>query len=328
MIFDKKNIRFLSMLGHRGAFSVAVTELAEKMDNLIVLSADLATLTGLERFKTKYPEKFYNIGIAEQNMIGISAGLAKEGYVVFATTYANFITMRSYEQVRMNLGYMKFNVKLIGTGAGVSMGSSGNSHYGIEDIALMRAIPNITVVSPADDVEVAKSIFAAAKFEGPMYIRLTGPMNNPIVYKEDYNFEIGKAITLREGKDLTIIATGSMVYESIMAADILEKQGLSVSVMNMHTIKPLDLDAINKAINTTNLIVTVEEHSKIGGLGSAVAEYKSTLKTLVPQLFIGLPDNFGKVAEYRYLLDKYGLTSQKIADKISSYYKGVYNEQV
>lgn len=323
MIFDKKNARFLSMLGHRGTFSIMMTELAEQMDNLIVMTADMGYLTGLEKFKQKYPEQFYNVGIAEQNMIGIAAGLAKAGNIIFATTYANFITMRSYEQIRLNLGYMKFNVKVVGTGGGLSMGMSGNSHYGLEDMALMRAIPNIMVVSPADGIEIAKTLLAAAKHEGPMYIRLSGALNQPSVYKEDYNFELGKAITLKEGTDLTIIATGTMVYESLKAAEELEAQGISVQVVNMHTIKPLDTQVIDKALKETKLIVTVEEHSIIGGLGSAVADYKSTKSTLVPQLKIGLPDEFGVVGEYKYLLEYYGLTAKHIAQRVKERYEAL-----
>lgn len=328
MDFNKKNARFLSMLGHRGAFSVAVTELAETIDNLTVVTADMATLTGLERFKKAYPDKFYNVGIAEQNMIGISSGLAKDGSVVFATTYASFITMRCYEQVRMNLGYMKFNVKLVGTGGGVSMGMSGNSHFGIEDIALMRAIPNMTIVSPADGIEIVKTIFAAIKYEGPMYIRLAGEMNSPIVYKEDYEFTIGKAITLREGTDIAIIATGTMVYESLEVAKQLEKEGISVQVINMHTIKPLDTNIIDKALANVKLLVTVEEHSVIGGLSGAVAEYKSLMSTIVPQLSIGLPDKFLKSGEYSYLLKEYGLVSEKISKRIMLKYRNICSFQL
>lgn len=323
MVFDKKNARFLSMIGHRGTFSVIMTELAEQLDDLIVMTADMGYLTGLDRFKKKYPGQFYNVGIAEQNMIGIAAGLAKVGHTVFATTYANFITMRSYEQIRLNLGYMKLNVKLVGTGAGLSMGMSGNSHYGLEDIALMRAIPNMMVISPADGIEIAKTMEAVAEYQGPAYIRLSGTLNQPIVYREDYEFKLGKALILKEGSDLTIVGTGTMVYECLKAAEILEEEGISVRVINMHTIKPLDTQVIDKALEETKLIVTVEEHSIIGGLGSAVAEYKSTISTRVTQLKIGLPDEFGTVGDYKYLLEYYGLTSKQIAQSIKERYKAL-----
>lgn len=316
------NARQWSRLGSRGVLGQAILSLAETKQNLMILSADLGNSSGLGRFKNAYPDKFLNIGIAEQNMIGVAAGLAKEGFVVFATSFAPFISMRCSEQIRMNLGYMNLNIKAVAIGSGVAMAFLGNSHYGIEDASIMRSIPNLTVVSPADCAEIVKTVFAAAEYEGPMYIRLTGEGNNPIVHKEDYNFEIGKAITLREGSDITIIANGTMVYESLEAAKLLELQGLSATVVNMHTIKPLDTSVIDKAVASSKLIVTVEEHSVIGGLGGAIAEYKTALRNAPPQLIIGLPDYFGKVGEYRYLLDKYGLTAKRIAQKISESYIG------
>lgn len=218
----------------------------------------------------------------------------------------------------MNLGYMNLNVKAVAIGSGVAMAFLGNSHYGIEDASIMRSIPNITVVSPADCAEIVKTVFAAAEYYGPMYIRLTGAANNPIVYKEDYNFEIGKAITLREGSDITIIANGTMVFESLEAAKILDLQGFSATVVNMHTIKPLDTSVIDTAVASSKLIVTVEEHSIIGGLGGAIAEYKTTLRNTPPQLIIGLPDKFGKAGDYKYLLEKYGLTGEQIAQRIKT----------
>jgi len=282
----------------------------------MVLSADLGSSSGLSRFKNAFPDKFLNVGISEQNMIGVAAGLAKEGSVVFATSFAPFIAMRASEQIRMNMGYMDLNIKAVAIGSGIAMAFLGNSHYGIEDASIMRSIPNLTVVSPADCGEIVKTVFAASEYEGPMYIRLTGEANNPVVYKEDYNFEIGKAITLREGSEITIIANGTMVYESLEAAKILELEGLSATVVNMHTIKPLDTSVIDKAVASSKLIVSVEEHSVIGGLGGAIAEYKTGLCNTPPQLILGLPDKFGKVGEHRYLLEKYELTAKQIADKI------------
>ena len=213
------------------------------------------------------------------------------------------------------------NVKAVALGSGVAMSFLGNSHYGIEDASIMRSIPNLTVVSPADCGEIVKTVFAAAEYEGPMYIRLTGEANVPIVYKEDYNFEIGKAITLCEGSEITIIANGTMVYESLEAAKLLELDGLSATVVNMHTIKPLDTSIIDKAVASSKLIVSVEEHSVIGGLGGTIAEYKTTLGNAPPQLILGLPDKFGKVGEHRYLLEKYGLTAKDIANRIFKKYE-------
>lgn len=323
MEFNRKSARFFSMLGHRGTFVNAVTELGEEYDNLMVVTADMSTLTGLDRFNKKFPDKFLNVGIAEQNMIGISAGLAKAGRIVFATTYANFITMRSYEQIRINLGYMQFNVKIVGTGGGLSMGMSGNSHYGLEDIALMRAVPNMVVISPADGIEASKALLAAAKYKGPVYIRLSGGLNQPIVYVEDYDFQIGMAKRLREGTDVAIIATGTMVFEALNAAKKLEDNGISAQVIDMHTIKPLDEDMVKSLLDQVKLIVTVEEHSIIGGLGSAVSEVKARFATQTAQLTIGLPDAFGTIGSYEYLCDYYGLTAEKIAEKILDTYSEI-----
>jgi transketolase len=309
-----------SRIGSRAVFGQAILSLAPEYPNLMVLSADLGNSSGLDRFKRAYPQQYLNVGIAEQNMIGVAAGLAKEGFSVFATSFAPFIAMRASEQIRMNLGYMNLPVKAVAIGSGIAMAFLGNSHYGIEDMAVMRAIPNLTVVAPADGIEIYKVLQAAIDFQGPMYIRLTGVPNNPVVYESDYSFEIGKSICLRPGSDLTIIANGTMVYESLEAAKILETRGILAAVINMHTIKPVDQAAIEQAISRSKLIVTVEEHSVIGGLGSAVAEYKSTLSNAPPQLMLGLPDTFGPTADYRYLLDKYGLTAPKIADSILNYF--------
>ncbi|MBT4987023.1 MAG: transketolase [Proteobacteria bacterium] len=311
-----KNARKWSRLGSRAVFGQAILELAKSLNNLMVLSADLGSSSGLSRFKHEYPESFLNVGISEQNMIGVAAGLAKEGFIVFATSFAPFIAMRSSEQIRMNLGYMDLNIKAVAIGSGVAMNYLGNSHYGIEDASIMRSIPNLTVVSPADGSEIFQTVFAAAKHVGPMYIRLTGGIDNPIVYKEDYKFELGKAITLRVGSDVTVISNGTMVHESLEAAKILELEGLSTAVVNMHTIKPLDTSVIDKAVKSSKLIVSVEEHSVIGGLGGSIAEYKTTLQSAPPQVILGLPDHFGKVSERRHLLETYGLTAKHIANRI------------
>lgn len=313
------NARQWSRIGSRGVFGQAILAVAENHPDMMVMSADLGNSSGLDRFKKSYPNQFLNIGIAEQNMIGVAAGLAKEGYNVFATSFAPFITMRAAEQVRMNLGYMEMNVKAVAIGSGVSMAFLGNSHYGIEDAAVMRSIPNITVVSPADCAEIFKTVQAAAKFEGPMYIRLTGAVGNPPVYTEDYSFEIGKAVILREPAEVTFIATGSMVYESLEAAKLIEQSGVKAGVINMHTIKPLDIDAVESALQHSKVIVTVEEHSVIGGLGSAVAEYKALKRNAPPQLLLGLPDKFDVTGDYRFLLDRHGLVATKISNKVLAF---------
>lgn len=310
------NAKTWSRIGARATYGQAILSLSEHTPHLMVLSADLGNSSGLDRFKNTYPEKFVNVGIAEQNMVGVAGGLAKEGFVVFASSFAPFIAMRASEQIRMNLGYMDLNVKAVAIGSGVSMAFLGNSHYGLEDAAVMRAIPNMTVVGPADGAEIFKAVHAAAQFPGPMYIRLTGAVNFPIVYETDYEFTIGRAVRLREGQNVTIIANGSMVFESLEAAKLLAARGFEATVLNMHTLKPLDHSAIDRAVQGTPLLVTVEEHSVIGGLGSAVAEYTSTLRGSPPQITIGLPDEFGATAEYRFLLEKYGLVAPRIAERI------------
>jgi transketolase len=308
-------------LGSRAVFGQAALSAGEKNPKLMMLSGDLGDSSGLARFKNSFPDRFINTGIAEQNMIGVAAGLAKEGHNVFATSFAPFLTLRSGEQIRMNLGYMKLNVKAVAIGSGVSMAFLGNSHYGLEDVAIMRSIPNLTIISPADCAEIVKVVHAAAKFDGPMYIRLTGGVGNPPVYTEEYDFEIGKSIVLRKGSDITIFATGSMVYESLEAAKILDNLGISSTVVNAHTLKPFDYSEVDKAVLSSKTIITVEEHSIIGGLGSIIAEYKAKFTNSPAQLILGLPDNFGKTAEYRFLLEKYKLVGEKIAMDIQKFLK-------
>ncbi|TAJ43697.1 transketolase family protein [Methanofollis fontis] len=316
---SSKNVRTWSKLGSRGTLGSALLDLASSKEDLVVLSADLGNTSGLGRFMNVHPNKFYNLGIAESNMVGVAAGMAKEGNCVFATTFSNFLAMRSYEQIRLNMGYMQFPIILVGVGSGFEMGMFGNTHYGIEDMALMRAVPNMTLLSPADGAEIIKTVNAAVEYARPVYIRLTGGMNLPIVYKENYEFEIGRAVTLREGDDMTIIATGTMVYESLCAAEYLAEHDIEAEVVDMHTIKPLDTSVIDRAVSK-KLIITVEEHSVVGGLGGAVAEYKTTLHSAPPQLFIGVPDTFGKAGEYKWMLEHYGLTAKGIAEKIFDMY--------
>lgn len=313
------NARQWSRLGSRGVFGQAILSLGADHPDLMVMSADLGNSSGLDRFKASFPDQFLNIGIAEQNLVGVAGGLAKEGYNVFVTSFAPFISMRAAEQVRMNLGYMALNVKAVAIGSGLAMAFLGNSHYGIEDAAVMRAIPNLTVVCPADCAEIVKTVQAAARFQGPMYIRLTGAVNNPVVYSEDYEFTIGKAIWLREGSDVTLVAHGTMVYESLEAAKLLEAEGVSAAVLNMHTLKPLDTDALDKALAGSRALVTVEEHSLIGGLGAAVAQYKAPLRHSPPQLSLGLPDEFVAAADYRFMLERHGLVAASIAARVRDF---------
>lgn len=313
--FNSPSIRMWSKLGTRGTVGLALLEIA-KDEKTLVLSADLTKTAGLERFRTKYPKKILNMGIAEQNMIGVAAGFAKEGFNPYVTTFANFAAMRSYEQVRLHLGYMKFNVKILGIGSGLSMAMFGNTHYGIEDLALMRAIPNMTIVSPADGMETVKLILESQNYEAPMYIRLTGGTDTPIVYKEDYHFEIGKAIELKSGKDFALVANGTVVANALKASEMLEELGYSVTVINMHTIKPLDEEILAKLIGNHSLIFTIEEHSILGGLGGAVAEYFSALNNSPKLIRLGLQDQFIKTASYHFMIERNNLHPEGIVKSV------------
>jgi transketolase len=316
---DPSSARLWSRIGSRGMYGQAILDLAENRPDLMVLSADLGNSSGLDRFSRLFPDQFVNVGIAEQNLVGVAAGLAKEGYTVFASSFAPFIAMRASEQVRMNLGYMQLNVKTVGIGSGVAMGFLGNSHFGIEDAAVMRAIPGMTVVTPADCGEIVKVVNAAADHIGPMYIRLTGGPNSPIVYSEEYEYILGKAIQLREGSDVAIIANGSMVARSLSSADLLEKEQVSASVFNFHTIKPLDFDVLSRIATKYRKVIVVEEHSVVGGLGGAIAEHWITYENPPQVRILGLPDYFGKTGEYEFLLERYGLTSSGIAASIREF---------
>ncbi len=316
MKINAASMKMWSRIGSRATFGLAALEIAKEHENLMVMTADTSTSAGLDRYRKTYPEKFLDVGIAEQNMMGIAAGFASEGLDVFTATFGPFQTMRCCEQIKVNLGYMGHKVCMVGLASGIVLGTLGYSHCCIEDVSVMRSIPGITVISPADSGETVKATLAALKHPESIYIRLTGGMGNPIVYKDDYEFEIGKAIELREGNDVTLIAAGTMVYESLEAAKLLEEENISASVVNMHTIKPIDVEAIERACRNTKCIVTVEEHNVVGGLGSAVAEYKATIPGAPPQMLLGLPDKFGKSGEYRDLLEQYELTAPQIAKRV------------
>ena len=311
-----EQIALWSKLGPRAVYGLAMQELVEHNDLVIALSADLGSSSGLDRLRKSRRERFINVGIAEQTLIGFSAGLAKEGFIPFASTFAPFATMRAAEQIRMNLGYMEMNVKVVGIGSGLAMGFLGNSHFGLEDLAIMRTIPGMTILSPADCTEVFKCIQYASELSGPTYIRLTGIQSNPIVHSEDYDFEIGRAIPMRDGKDLAIIATGSMVANSIKASETLGEIGLSVKVYNFHTIKPIDEVTLSEIAENFTYAVTVEEHSVIGGLGTAVAQYFSTCSKPPIVEIIGLPDIFGPTGSYDFLLQHHGLSVEHLTKRI------------
>lgn len=305
-----------SRIGSRGMYGQAILDLAEDYPDLVVLSADLGNSSGLDRFKKTYPDRFINVGIAEQNLIGVASGIAKEGFTVFASSFAPFITMRASEQVRMNLGYMELPVKAVGIGSGLVMGFLGNSHFGLEDVAVMRSIAGMTIVCPADCGEIVKTVRAAAAFAGPMYIRLTGGPNCPVVYTQEYEFVLGRAREMRSGSQVAIITNGSMVAPSLNAAQSLDDKGVSVAVHNFHTVKPLDTDSLRRIFAQHQLVITVEEHSIVGGLGGAVAEASAAYPNRPPLVLHGLPDHFGKTGEYQFLLERYGLTAAGIERRI------------
>lgn len=305
-------IRTWSILGQRGTFGIALSTLAKENERIIALSADLTNTSGLDRFQASFPDRMINVGIAEQNMVGVAAGMAACGYIPFATTFSNFLALRACEQVRHFLGYMQENVIIVGLAAGFSMGMFGVTHYGIEDIATMRSISGLTILSPADGIETVKCVEAASIHKGSVYLRLTGAMNAPILYKEDFEYRIGKANCLRNGESMTIISTGSVTSVVMKAADILSVRGIEVAVYDMHTIKPIDKELLDKVAKTP-LLVTVEEHSTIGGLGSAVAEYYAEKLIKPRHKIIGVPQGYPMAGDYEYLLEACGLTDSKLA---------------
>ena len=320
MKFASSSMRMWSRLGPSGSLGAAAMELGGQYEKTVFLTADMTFAAGLERFRNNYPDRIFDVGIAEQNLIGVSAGLASEGFNPFAVTYATFLASRALDQVKMNLGYMKLPVKMIGLNAGFAAGILGPTHMALEDIAAMRSIPNITVVAPADMTEVVKTVIAAAEFDGPMFIRLTGEMNQAQVYAEDYDFQIGKSVVLREGQEVTIIACGTVVYDCCLAADRLADKGISCKVVNMHTIKPLDTEALNDAIKS-KLIVTVEEHSINGGLGGAVSEYVSGIAGAPVVMRLGVRDLYPHAGAYKTLLKESGLDSDGIEESIIRQYE-------
>jgi transketolase len=311
--------RGLSRLGPRGTFGLALLDVSSSDDRVLGLTADLAITAGMERFRLQRPERFLNVGIAEQNLIGIASGLADDGWRPFAVTFANFASMRVCEFVRHHMGYMQQNVTVVGIGAGFAMGQFGTTHYSLEDVATLRAIPGLTIVSPADCTEVFEAVRALATWEGPAYLRLTGTPSMRPVDQADTDFRLGHARVLSKGTDLTFIATGSMVAVAQAAAATLTARGLSVGLVNMHTIKPLDEEALAQVARTSTNIVTVEEHSIIGGLGGAVAEFVSGGDRPPRLLRLGVRDQFPKVGSYPYVLAECGLTDQSVVQDVESW---------
>ena len=297
----------------RDSYGNALKELGEQVQDLIVFDADLAGATKTGTFKKAFPERFYDCGIAEQNMMGIAAGIAATGKKVVVSSFAMFAAGRAFEQVRNSIGYPHLPVVIGATHAGISVGEDGATHQCCEDIALMRTIPGMTIINPADDTEARKAVFAAMELDGPVYMRF-GRLAVPGVFDDDYKFEIGKGVELREGTDVTVIATGLMVNEALQAYELLKAEGISARIINMATIKPLDSEIVIKAAKETGAIVTAEEHSVIGGLGSAVSEVVCE-KCPVPVVKLGVYDTFGHSGPANDLLDEFGLRAVNIVEK-------------
>lgn len=301
----------MSKKATRQAYGEALVELGKINKDIVVLDADLTKSTKTSMFQKEFPERHFNVGIAEADLMGTAAGLATCGRIPFASTFAMFAAGRGFEQIRNTIAYPKLNVKIAPTHAGISVGEDGGSHQAIEDIAIMRAIPGMVVLCPADAVETKKMVYAAAEYEGPVYIRMGRLDVETIFDEETYDFQIGIANTVREGNDVTIAATGLMTYEAIKAADILAQEGISVRVINVGTIKPLDGETILKAAKETKFIITAEEHSVIGGLGSAVSEFLSEVYPIKVKK-LGIYDKFGQSGKAAELLEKYELTAAKL----------------
>ncbi len=300
----------------REAYGTALVELAEKYD-YVVLDADLAEATKTGKFKKAYPERFFDCGIAEGNMISVAAGLAAGGKMAFASSFAMFAVGRAYEQIRNSVGYPHLNVKIGASHAGITVGEDGATHQCLEDLALMRTIPGMTILNPCDVVEARGAVEAAMQTYGPFYMRF-GRYAVPVVNdSESYKFELGKGVMLRDGKDATVIATGYMVHLALEAAEVLAGEGIDVRVINIHTIKPIDKDIIIKAARETGAIVTAEEHNIIGGLGSAVAEVLCE-GCPAPMLRVGVEDRYGRSGKVPALLEMYGLTAENIAEKVKA----------
>ena len=297
----------------RAAYGEVLQEIGEEFPDVVVMDADLSESTMTCHFAEKYPDRFYNMGIAEQSMMGTAAGLATCGITPICSTFAVFASMRSGEQIRTSICYPKLNVKVVTTHSGLSIGTAGATHFCEEDLAIMRALPNMTVIAPSDFLETKKAVRAALKMDGPVYIRL-GRGDAAVLYSELDDYEIGKAITIQEGTDVTLIATGVMVQRAVAAAKLLVQEGVSCRVVDMHTIKPLDTEAVIKAARETKGIVTLEEHNVKGGLGSAVSEVVAELKDeKAPVKILGIPDVFGGVASAELLWDSYGMDAESIA---------------
>ena len=320
MKIDSKQIIQLTRLGTRKAFGSIMCDLAESNKDIIVIAADVSSSAGLTEFKNKFPNQFLNVGIAEQNMVGIASGLAKEGANVFITSFASFASMRGYEAIVNLVGYMNLNVKIVGLGSGFSLGVQGNTHYALEDIAIMRAIPNMKIFAPADCAEEVKILDYLSDHSGPAYVRLTGIDGTPGVHKEDYEYKPGELEEIRSGEDIAIIASGCVVNECVRASRALAKDNISAAVFNAHTLKPFDTLKCREIAKRYKKIVSVEEHNVIGGLGSIIADEISCLSSHASLKKIGINDEFiVDVGDYAGLLKRSGLGATELKNTIMDF---------
>ena len=314
----EKNIKLWSSLGMRATFGLVALELVKKNSNLIITTSDVSTSAGLDRFKSQFPNNYIDVGIAEQNLIGISAGLSSEGYDVISTTFSPFQTLRCCEQIKVNLGYMQNKVCMVGLASGLVLGNLGFTHCSIEDIGSLRSIPNISIVVPSDSFELYKTLYATMNYNESVYVRLTAGANSNIINQKDYDFEIGKAIKLVSGEDIVIIGCGNVLHNCLEASKQLKEKGINCSVINMHTVKPIDKQMVKDLTKNNKIIVTVEEHNIIGGLGSAVSEVMSSIKNECRLVRIGIDDFYSPGGSYESLKNTYGLSVEKIIKTISS----------
>ena len=314
----EKNIKLWSSLGMRATFGLIALDLVKKNPNLIITTSDVSTSAGLDRFKNQFPKNYIDVGIAEQNLTGVSAGLSSEGYDVISTTFAPFQTLRCCEQIKVNLGYMKNKICMVGLASGLVLGNLGFTHCSIEDIGTLRSIPNISIVVPSDPFELYKLLNEAISYKDSIYIRLTSGANSNIINSKDYDFRIGKAVEILKGEDLVIIGSGNILHNCLEAAKQLKDKAINCTVINSHTIKPIDKDMVKDAAKNNRLIITVEEHNVIGGLGSAVAEVFSEEKNSCKLIRLGANDFYSSGGSYDYLKNIYGLSVEKIIKTVLS----------
>ena len=316
-----KKIKLWASLGMRASFGMIAMDLAEKYPELIITTSDVSTSAGLDRYKNKFPDQYVDVGIAEQNLIGVSTGLSSEGFKVISTTFSPFQTLRCAEQIKVNLGYMKQKICMVGLASGLVLGNLGFTHCSIEEIGLLRSIPNISIVVPSDPFELFKVLYEAMNYKNSLYIRLTAGANTKIINSKNYKFKIGKAVELVSGENVAIVSCGNILGNCIDAALLLKKNKINCSVINMHTIKPIDKNKIVEISKKYRLVITVEEHNIIGGLGSAVAEVLSDEASSTKLVRLGVNDQYSSGGSYEYLKHIYGLSVQKIIRTVLKNYE-------